>query len=34
MVTESHEMFESVFGNEILLHMRVPEWFEVFWEGL
>jgi len=34
MATESCEMFESVFGDEVLSHMPVPEWFEVFWEGL
>jgi hypothetical protein len=30
MATESHEMFKSVFGNEVLSHMPAPEWFEVF----
>ena len=34
MATETHEMFENVYGNEVLSHMPVPEWFEVFWEGL
>lgn len=30
MATETHEMFENVYGNEVLSHMPVPEWFEVF----
>jgi len=29
MATESCEMFEGVFGDEVLSHVPVPEWFEV-----